>query len=59
MNIWRNNSYDIHSQVKKIFIGLTLPISIAISNLLENVNSDFGKINSSYDNSFHSKECQG
>ena len=33
MNIWRNNNYDIHSQVKEIFIGLTLPISIDISKL--------------------------
>ena len=49
MNLWRNNRYNIQSQVKKIFHvnTLTLPISIPISNLPRKFSSQFEIISSS------------
>ena len=49
MNLWRNNRYDIQSQVKKVFHAstLTLPISITISNLPHKFSSQFESISSS------------
>ena len=49
MNLWRNNRYNIQSQVKKIFHvnTLTLAISIPISNLPHKFSSQFEIISSS------------
>ena len=51
MNLWRNNRYDIQSQVKKVFHAstLTLPISITISNLPHKSSLQFESISSTED----------
>ena len=44
MNIWRNNRYNIQSQVQTNFITTSLPISIKFSDLPCEISSDFVSI---------------
>ena len=44
MNTWRNNRYNIQSQVQTNFITTSLPISIKFSDLPCEVFSDFVSI---------------